>query len=426
MINMSYVGLHLDEKFSKMLLDIYSEMTGLSVAFFIAGSGRAIYSDANWPKFCWEFSKIIGLEKCVRDYSMTEIKGPYQCYAGLWCYSQPVTVGGTEVGAFVVGYRRIRGREKESKKVLKQRLSEHNVDDENSKRLMELLEHVDAVHEDAFAVELLERLSFIKQYITIEHQRLINEQERAFALKQESVSLAHEFLLPIQSIIADSENLFNESKEESKLKDLAEDVLQEVMKLSFIAENIRESVLGEQDPPKHVFQSVPICPIIQDTVDLFQKEANKKGVVIKNPVIIGNPSPVIEMSKVHIKQLFFNLIHNAVKYSHTDTRRSGRPITIVCELCKFRYCIEISNYGVGILPDEISQGLIYDDGYRGILVRDSSRTGSGIGLNTVNRIVKMHDGSIEVESRLMGNNQMLDPYLTTVKICIPFTQPRRH
>ena len=279
MINMSYVGLHLDEKFSKMLLDIYSEMTGLSVAFFIAGSGRAIYSDANWPKFCWEFSKIIGLEKCVRDYSMTEIKGPYQCYAGLWCYSQPVTVGGTEVGAFVVGYRRIRGREKESKKVLKQRLSEHNVDDENSKRLMELLEHVDAVHEDAFAVELLERLSFIKQYITIEHQRLINEQERAFALKQESVSLAHEFLLPIQSIIADSENLFNESKEESKLKDLAEDVLQEVMKLSFIAENIRESVLGEQDPPKHVFQSVPICPIIQDTVDLFQKEANKKGVV---------------------------------------------------------------------------------------------------------------------------------------------------
>jgi len=414
----------LDKKVLMTLLDIFSEHTGLSIVYY-TGSREPIYSETNWPKFCHEIYKIIGPKKAGSLDFLSAQKGHYPCYHGLWCYAQPVKVGGNIVGTFVVGYRRIKGKEWESRMNLNKLLIKYKINTKEHVKIMGLLEEVEAVDENTFDIKLLENLSFINRFVTMEHQLLINEQERAFALKQESVSLAHEFLLPIQSIIADSENLFNESKEGSKLKDLAENVLQGVMKLSFIAENIRESVLGEQDMSKHVFQSVPIYPIIQDTVDLFQKEANKKGVVIKNPVIIGNPSPLIEMSKFHIKQLFFNLIHNAVKYSHTDTRRSGRSITIVCESCKFRYCIEISNYGVGILPDEISQGLIYDDGYRGILVRDSSRTGSGIGLNTVKRIVKMHDGSIEVESRLMGSDQMLDPYITTVKIRIPFTQPRR-
>lgn len=414
----------IDKKVLMTLLDIFSEHTGLSIVYY-TGSGEPIYSNTNWPKFCLEIYKIVGKKKADALDFLVAQKRHYPCYSGLWCYAQPVKVGENMVGTFVVGYRRIKGKEWESRNSLKQFLTKHKINTKDYVRMLGLLEEVEAVDEVAFDIKLLENLSFINRYVTMEHQRLIKEQERAFALKQESVSLAHEFLLPIQSIIANSENLFNESKEGSKLKDLAEDVLQAVTKLSFIAENIRVSVLGDQDPHKQVFQPVHIYPIIWETVDLFQKEANKKNVAIKNPVMRDNPSPIIEMSEVHIKQLFFNLIHNAVKYSHIDTSRSGRYITIVCKQCDFRYCIEISNYGIGILPDEISQGLIYNDGYRGILVRDSSRTGSGIGLNTVKRIVKMHDGSIEVESKLMGSNQMLDSYLTTVKIRIPFTQSRR-
>lgn len=414
----------LDKKFSMRLLDLFSKQTGLSIVYYPDG-GEPIYSNENWPKFCHEIYRIaIHKKACNLDFSSIQ-KKHYPCYCGLRCYAQPVKVGRSTVGTFVVGYRRIKDKEWESRKTLKKFLADHRVNAKDSVRLMELLEEVDVVDEGAFDVELLENLSLVTYYATREHQRLIYEQERAFALKQESVNLAHEFLLPIQSIVADSENLFNESKERSKLKDLAEDVLHAVIKLSFIAENIRESVLGERDPSKYVFHSVPIYPIIQDTINLFQKEANKKGVVIKDPVMKDNLFPVIEMSDVHVKQVFFNLIHNAVKYSYKSTGHSKRYITVVCGLCKFRYCIEISNYGVGIMPEEISKGLIFDDGYRGILARDTSRTGSGIGLNTVRRIIKMHDGSIKVESSLMGSDPMLDPYLTTVKIRIPFTQPSR-
>lgn len=417
-------GLSLDKKVLMTLLDIFSEHSGLSIVYY-TGSGEPIYSNTNWPEFCYEIYKIVGQKKAGGLDFLRAQKRHYPCYSGLWCYAQPVKVEGNIVGTFVVGYRRIKGKEWESKKTLKQFLTKYGINTKDHVRLIELLEKVEVVDEGAFDIKLLESLSFINRFVTMEHQRVIREQERAFALKQESVNLAHEFLLPIQSIVADSENLFNESKENSKLKDLAEDVIQAVIKLSFIAENIRESVLGEHDPSKYVFQSMPIYPIIRDTVNLFQKEANKKGVVIKDPVMEDNPSPVIEMSEVHIKQVFFNLIHNAVKYSYTSTEQSERYITIVCGLCKFRYCIEISNYGIGIMPEEISKGLIFDDGYRGILARDSSRTGSGIGLHAVRRIIKLHDGSIKVESGLMGSDPMLDPYLTTVKIRIPFTQPMR-
>lgn len=416
---MSYVGLSLDEKFSKMLLDIYSELTGVSVAFFTAGDGGGIYSDTNWPEFCQEFSKIIGLEKCVMDYSVTEIKGPYQCYAGLWCYSQSVTVDGTEVGTFVVGYRRIRGREKESKKVLEKRLSEHEVDDKDSNRLRVLLENVDVVDEDAFNIRLLERLSVIKQYITMEHRR-------ATIFKKEAVSLAHEFLLPIQSVIADAENLFNVAEERSEFKEIAEDILKTVTKLSFIAENMRGVMLEERDEFGYEFHNIDVYPIIQDTIKLFRKEAKKKGIIINDPVVEGNiPVSSIQMSESHIRLVFFNLIHNAVKYSFAATEQSKGYISVVCMPGKNFYCVEISNCGIGIEPEEISRGLIFEDGYRGILTRDRSRTGSGIGLCSVKRIIEAHNGYTKVESKQVGDDPITGLYKTTIKVCIPFYQPMR-
>jgi signal transduction histidine kinase len=417
MIGMTYIDLSIDEEFSKIILDRYSEMTGLSVVFS-TDSGKPIYSDANWPVFCQEIYKIIGTVK-ARNIDYLEIeKKLYPCCAGLWCYSHPIKVDWNKVGTFVVGYRRIRGREEESKKLLEQKLSEHKVNNEDSNRLRELLENVDAIDEDAFNIPLLEGLSFIEQFVIIERQR-------AIVFKEEAASLAHEFLLPIQSVIANAENLFNETEEGSELKDIAEDILQQVTKLYFIAENIRGSVLEERDKFGYEFHQVDIYPIIIDTIKLFQKEAKRKGVIIKDPDV-KYPSSFIEISKPHVERVFFNLIHNAVKYSFTGTKRSERYITVVCKPDRKFYCAEITNYGVGIKPEEISEGLIFKDGYRGILARDRSRMGSGFGLGTVKRIVEAHNGCVKVESKQVGTGSRIDPYKTTITVCIPFHQPRRN
>lgn len=326
----------------------------------------------------------------------------------------------------MVGYRRIKGKEEESKEALEQELSDHNIDDESSDILRKLLEKVVAVDENAFDIKLLEKLSFIEQYVITEHKRTITEHKHATTFKAEATNLAHEFLLPIQSIISDAENLFNEAEEKSELKDIAEDVLQQVTKLYFIAENIRGSVLENRDKFGYEFRRVNIYPIIRGAIELFRKEAKRKSVIINEPAVKYPEALFIEMSEPHIRRVFFNLIHNAVKYSYTSiVERSPRYVEVVCSSYEKFYCVEISNYGVGITPDEISESLIFESGYRGILARDRSRTGSGVGLSNVKQIIEAHNGHIEIKSKVMGDDPMTDPYRTTVKVCMPFRQPNK-
>ena len=408
-----------DENFSRRLLDAYAELTELSVVLYINDSEKALYSKHRWPDFCQEIFEIPELKKgCVVSYSKSG-KGLHQCHAGLWCYSQPVEVDGNLVGTYVVGHKRIKGRERESESVLNETLSEQKISDEVCNSLRKLLKEVDAVDETLFDKKFFDRLSFIAQIAIREHQH-------AITFKKEAVHLAHEFLLPIQSIIADAENLFNEAEEKSELKEISKDILQEITILYFIAENIRGSVLENRDGFGYEFHDVEICPIIQDVINLFRKQAGKKNVTINDLIVReGLPVSVIEMSEPHVTQVFFNLIHNAVKYSYTSTKKSERYITVVCKPYKNFYCVEVTNYGVGIKSEEISKGLIYNDGYRGILARDQSRTGSGFGLGRVKEIIEAHNGCIKVESREVGIGPKIDPHKTTVTVCIPFCQPMR-
>ena len=134
---------------------------------------------------------------------------------------------------------------------------------------------------------------------------MIKEHRNVIGFKTKAKGLAHEFLLPIQSIVADAENLFNEAEDGSELKGIAEDVLQQVIKLSFTAENIRGPLLEERDQFGYEFHDLDIYPIIQNTIDLFKKEAKKKYVIINDPVVEDDiPVSVIEMSEPHIKQVF--------------------------------------------------------------------------------------------------------------------------
>jgi len=228
----------------------------------------------------------------------------------------------------------------------------------------------------------------------------------------------HEFLSPVQSIIADAENLFNEAEDGSELKDLAEKILQQATKLHFIAENIKGLVLESH--------KVDIYPIIQDTIELFRKEAKKKGIAIDDSVMEeAIPVSVIEMSEFHIKQVFSNLIDNAIKYSCMNVEPLERCITVVCNSDGNFYCVEISNYGLGIEPREMSDGLIFGAGYRGTLAQDCGITGLGLGLNTVKRIIDMYDGRIEVESKLLRSDQTTDLYKNIFEVYIPLRQPRK-
>ena len=188
-------------------------------------------------------------------------------------------------------------------------------------------------------------------------------------------------------------------------------------------ENLRAHMLRWQHAGPEavcVFRVGSLYDCILEVINIYQIYAVEKG--IKIVVRRRGSIPRIEMSEQDIKWMLHYLLQNAVKYSF---RREGL-VKVVVEAEATGVTIEIENYGVGILPEEISDGKIFEHGYRGKLSGDWNRLGSGIGLYEALRIAQAHGGQIVVSSRpVSGYKDEINkntPYITRVRVSLPSVQ----
>jgi PAS domain S-box-containing protein len=186
-------------------------------------------------------------------------------------------------------------------------------------------------------------------------------------------------------------------------------------------ENLRSYLSGWEHDKKtkekpFEYRKRNLYECINEVVNIYQIYAFEKGISIE--IVSIDPTIEIQMSEEHFKIMLHNLIQNAVKYSYFNRKN----IRIRVENMIREIKIETSNLGVGILPDEIQQGKIFDTGYRGKLSLDWNRTGSGIGLSEALKIAKKHGGDITISSRPVGSREdkkIKIPYITKVTITLP-------
>lgn len=106
------------------------------------------------------------------------------------------------------------------------------------------------------------------------------------------------------------------------------------------------------------------------------------------------PSPVmVEADPERMKQVFSNLINNALKFCGEDKvvnviiRKKGRH-----GLC------QVQDHGVGIPEDELPH--IWERYYKASSNMVRSTTGSGLGLSIVKEILSLHNANYGVDSTL--------------------------
>ena len=422
----------LNRKFSLAILDLISELTDMSVAIYLTKQDE-LYFDKFLPSFCKEIS-LIAPDICTCYYNHDNKL--HMCEAGIWCRSYPIGPKNDASGHIIIGHRRILGKDSSSTIALQDLIRDRKFNEFERIRLWSTFDEIPIVDVESFNSSLFSKISALEQYILQEHERAESEKKRAEDLELQkenlrvrSIRAAHEFQIPIQSMIGISEYLYNCIKKNypnckcgrnKTTENLSYELMEKLVKLSYIANNLRDVNINSL---RYDIRKVNYVDILNYTINLFRGEAESKNVRINDLELINEPLHKIECSEQHIKQLFFNIIHNAVKYSFEGTTDSIRFISVACFGYMNYVKIQVSNYGVGIMPDELEKGLVFLQGYRGQWAGDRCRIGSGLGLWIAKRTIDDHHGKIKIESKKMGASMSGDPYKTTVTIDLPIWQP---
>jgi len=138
-------------------------------------------------------------------------------------------------------------------------------------------------------------------------------------------------------------------------------------------------------------QSVCLEELVEDTVELFRKQAEAAGAMVTcrtDPVqLVGDEQM--------LREVVTNLVTNAIQYTPADGR-----IDVELAAGDDEAVLTVRDTGIGI--SEQARGRVFEEFYRAPEAKDRFRDGTGLGLSITRRIVTMHGGRIDVAPRRGG------------------------
>jgi len=146
---------------------------------------------------------------------------------------------------------------------------------------------------------------------------------------------------------------------------------------------------------KRTFDAVPL---VQDIFEQLESKAAERNISLHLDI---NPQEQVNLhaDPNRIRQVFINLIDNAIKYG-----REGGNIWVSFTEGKKRYTITVKDDGVGIAEEHINR--IFERFYRIDKSRARTEGGSGLGLAISKHIVEAHRSFIAITS-IVGKGSTL-------------------
>ncbi|HEV8538366.1 MAG TPA: ATP-binding protein [Bacteroidota bacterium] len=207
-------------------------------------------------------------------------------------------------------------------------------------------------------------------------------------IRQFSIDASHEMRTPLTVMRGEVELALRNPKTPEEYRRVLASNLEEILRLSAIIDNLL--TLSRADKGQHVLSLEPtnLKELIEELFEDCEILASNKQIAVK---VLKNEDITISGDKNRLRQLFLNLIDNAVKY----TPAKGK-ISLAVERQNGFARVQVRDTGIGIPKDE--QEKIFDRFYRVDKARSREFGGTGLGLSIVKLIVELHKGRIEVRS----------------------------
>lgn len=129
--------------------------------------------------------------------------------------------------------------------------------------------------------------------------------------------------------------------------------------------------------------------VIKNTAATFEGTCRQKTIAIE--LILTGEKMIVHADMVKIQQVLYNLLDNAIKFSHHDS-----VIKIETTLKHNKVFVSVKDNGIGIPKDSLK--LIWDRFYKTDLSRGKDKRGTGLGLSITREIIKAHGENINVIS----------------------------
>ena len=204
-------------------------------------------------------------------------------------------------------------------------------------------------------------------------------------------NLTHELKTPISTI-----GLASEALKDPDMQKNAESfnyyiglINEENKRLGMLVENVLQASLADSGKMQLFKQVLNSHDLIRDVVKNVAIQVRKHGGKVQ--LELEAEDPLVFADKIHLSNVVFNLIDNAVKYADGELllQISSRQTTDGVEL-------RFQDNGIGIAKEHL--GKVFDRLYRVPTGNVHDVKGFGLGLSYVKTVVDRHQGFIRVES----------------------------
>lgn len=204
-------------------------------------------------------------------------------------------------------------------------------------------------------------------------------------------NVSHELKTPITSIKGFTETLLDGAMEDKNLREsFLSIILTESDRMQSLIQDLLNLSKIEQQNFKLDITKVSVKTLIEDVFLMLNQKADEKNIELSS--LVKTPLE-IEGDALRLKQIFINLIDNAIHY----TPRDGKVFITASETNE-KIVVRVNDTGVGINKTDVPR--IFERFYRVDKARSRNSGGTGLGLAIVKHLVEAHKGKIEVESKL--------------------------
>ncbi|HEY4788158.1 MAG TPA: PAS domain S-box protein [Bacteroidales bacterium] len=225
-------------------------------------------------------------------------------------------------------------------------------------------------------------------------------------------NMSHEIRTPMNAIVGFSDLLYTSVKD-IKQRSQVESIRSSAQGLLSIINDILDLSKIEAGKLNIQYQPVKLTHLVRDIETIFNQRIKEKHLAF-HVIFGGNLPDYIIIDETRLRQVLFNLVGNAVKFTDAGSvalTLNHQPST--AGDTKIDLLISVKDTGIGIRKEQ--QKLIFEAFRQQEDQNTKKYGGTGLGLTITKRLVEMMNGEISVEST-PGQGSTFKVYLKNIEI----------